>query len=232
MKKFLFLFFFLSQIVSEAQFLRGYGLFLSGTSSRHAYVNSNIVDSTNIHALPESHNSAERISWGAGIIAELLPFEIFRWRMELEYINKGAKENELVNPFTQERKEGKNKYGNVGWNNFLIFRMDQFNWIGYGLVGARLEYTVTKSTPSYTYVADEFKKLFISPDLGLGFELNTYGKLKPYLEVHYNPDIRKQFDKNKVTANNRTWEVRIGFMIRKKKNMDIDCNAPRYRDNY
>jgi hypothetical protein len=232
MKKIIFIFLFSFHFVSEAQFVRGFGLFVSGTSSRHSYINSNLVDSTNIHALPESHNSAERISWGAGVTMEMLPFEIFRWRTEIGYVNKGAKEDELINPFTDEHRKGVNKFGNLGWNNFLIFRMDQFNWIGYGLIGARLEYNLSKSTPAYQYVAGEFKKLFVSPDIGIGFELNPYGRFKPHLEIHYNPDIRKQFDKGNVTANNRTWEVRLGVTYRKKKNLDIDCNAPRYRDNY
>jgi hypothetical protein len=228
-KTLLLLFVFCSPLAQlKAQFLRGVGIFGSGTTSRHQYVNTNPVDSTNIHAMPENHNAAERISWGAGAVVEMLPFERFRLRTELEYINKGSKENELLNPFTDEHQKGTNKYSYIGLNNFLTFRLEGDYAAWYILAGARLEYNLRKSTPAYSYVAGNFRKLAISPDVGIGTELITLGRFRWFTELHYNPDVFKQYKKDQVWANNRTWELRIGVMLRPKRMLDIDCNAPRY----
>ncbi len=214
----------------HAQFVRGVGIFGSGTTSRHSYTNKYEVDSTNIHAIPENHKAAERISWGAGVVVEMLPFHFLRWRTELEYINKGSKENELLNPFTDEHQKGTNKYSYLGWNNFASFRLEGSRLAKYILLGFRTEYNLRKSTPAYAYVAGNFRKIALSPDAGIGLEAITLGRLRFYTELHYNPDVFKQYkkDDDKVWAKNRTWELRIGLMLRPKRMLDIDCNAPRY----
>ena len=58
----------------NAQFLRGFGFFIGGTSSSHRYKNSLAVDSLNFsHTLPApSHRSGEFIHYSGGIFAEFL----------------------------------------------------------------------------------------------------------------------------------------------------------------
>ncbi|MDP2387662.1 MAG: hypothetical protein Q8M29_14920 [Bacteroidota bacterium] len=218
---------------TKAQFIQGLGIFGAGTSSRHEYINNNTPAATFPYLYPEKHRSMERISWGAGIIAEMLPFRGFRWQSEIEYINKGAKEiHHMKDPVTGERDSRVNKYKYVAWNNFLKFRLESFNVTSSLLLGARLEYNLGKSTPAYDFVAGNFKKLWISPDVGIGFEPYAYGKIKILTELHYNPDVRRQYNQNNILASNRTWELRVGIMWRKKKLNDLDCNAPRYHDPY
>lgn len=233
-KKISLLLILVSSIALKAQFLQGIGFFGSGTSSRHDYLNSNSVDSVPFRILtPESHRSSERQSWGAGVVFEMFSFSGFRLQSEIEYINKGAVEkNELVNIFTNERKRGVSKYKYIAFNNFAKFRMETFNFTSSLLIGARLEYNLGKSIDAYNQVADNFKKLWVSPDIGIGFEPYSYRKLKIFTELHYNPDVRRQYNKNNVAANNRTWELRVGIMWRKKKMNDLDCNAPRYHGDY
>lgn len=234
MKKLAILIFLLSASLANAQFIQGMGIFGAGTSSRHDYENNNNPDSMFLRILyPEPHRSAERLSWGAGIVFEMLPFRGFRWQSEIEYINKGAKEiHYLVNPFTGERRKEVNKYKYIAWNNFAKFRLETFNFTSSLLIGARLEYNLGKSTPAYGTYAGDFKKLWISPDVGVGFEPYSFRKIKIFTELHYNPDVRRQVDKSNVLVSNRTWELRIGIMYRKKKMNDLDCNAPRYHDPY
>lgn len=233
-KKISLLLILVSSIALKAQFIQGIGFFGSGTSSRHDYLNSNSVDSVPFRILtPESHRSSERQSWGAGVVFEMFSFSGFRLQSEIEYINKGAIErNELVNIYTNERRRGVNKYRYIAFNNFAKFRMETFNFTSSLLIGARLEYNLGKSIGAYNQVADNFKKLWVSPDIGIGFEPYSYRKLKIFTELHYNPDIRRQYNKNNVAANNRTWELRVGIMWRKKKMNDLDCNAPRYHGDY
>jgi hypothetical protein len=234
MKKFILYFLLLTAAVANAQFIQGLGVFGAGTSSRHDYENNNNPDSTFLHLLyPEPHRSAERLSWGAGIVAEMLPFSGFRWQSEIEYINKGAKEaNYLVNQYTGEREKRVNKYKYIAWNNFAKFRLETFNFTSSLLIGARLEYMLGSSTPAYSNIAGNFKQLWISPDVGVGFEPYSFRKIKIFTELHYNPDVRRQYNDNNILASNRTWELRVGIMYRKKKMNDMDCNAPRYHDPY
>jgi hypothetical protein len=236
MKKLFLSFLLLTAAATQAQFIQGLGVFGSGTTSRHDYENNN-ADTLSPFVMyplyPEPHRSAERISWGAGIVAEMLPFRGFRWQSEIEYINKGAKEiHYLKNQFTGEREKRVNKYKYIAWNNFAKFRLETFNFTSSLLIGARLEYNLGKSTPAYDFVAGNFKKLWISPDVGVGFEPYSFRKIKIFTELHYNPDVRRQYKEDNIMASNRTWELRIGIMYRKKRMNDMDCNAPRYHDPY
>jgi hypothetical protein len=230
-------FYFLLLVLScslNAQIVNGFGIFASGTSSRHDYVNSN--DPANFPKrilIPESHRSSERLSWGIGVMAELFNFFGCRWQSELEYINKGAKEkNELISIENDERRENTNKYKYIGFNNFIKYRFETINFTSSFLIGARAEYMLGKETPAYEPVSSQFKKLTFSPDIGLGFEPFTIGKLKYTAELHYNPDLLKQYDKDNLQVKNRTWELRLGIMLRNRESVDIDCNAPVYRGNY
>ena len=212
----------------KAQFVRGIGVFGSGTTSRHDYSNTYPDDPTLKNRMPEKHWGAERISWGVGAVVEMLPFKVFRLRSELEYINKGSNENELINPFTEERKKSTNKYSYLGINNFatLMLHGDYVSW--YALAGFRAEFGLRRSTPAYSAYAGKFRKVALSPDVGIGMELISLGRLRFFSEVHYNPDIFKQYKTDNIWIKNRTWEVRIGIIGRPKKSLDLDCNAPRY----
>jgi len=79
---------------TRAQFIQGIGIFGAGTSSRHEYINNNTPAAVFPYLYPEKHRSMERLSWGAGIVAEMLPFSGFRWQSEIEYINKGSSHEE------------------------------------------------------------------------------------------------------------------------------------------
>jgi hypothetical protein len=216
---------------SKAQFIQGIGLFGAGTSSRHEYINNNTPAPVYPYLYPEKHRSRERLSWGAGVVFEMLPFRVFRWQSEIEYINKGADEvSYMKDPVTGERERQVNKYKYIAWNNFAKFRFETFNFTSALLIGARLEYNLGKSTPAYDFVAGNFKKLWISPDIGVAFEPYSFGKFKFFTELHYNPDVRRQYNQDNILASNRTWELRVGIIHRKKKMNDLDCNAPRYYD--
>jgi hypothetical protein len=233
MKNLFFLLLFFSLSI-HAQVFNGFGLFASGTSSRHDYTNGNYpVNFPNRILLPESHRSSERLSWGVGVMAEIFNFFGCRWQSELEYINKGAKEkNELISIESDNRRENTNKYKYIGFNNFIKYRFETINFTSSLLVGARAEFMLSKATPAYETVSSDFRKLAISPDIGIGFEPFSIGKLKYIAELHYNPDVLKQYDKNNIQVKNRTWELRIGIMLRNRESVDIDCNAPVYRGNY
>ena len=231
--------FFIFTIATQAQyrFIQGIGVFAGETSSRDRYVNSNPInfkdDPFFLHAHPPSHKSTERESWSVGIYLEMLRSSKWRWVTEVDYCNKGAKEaDQLINPITNETKSATNKYGNIQWNNYLKRWIDLgFRFRTYLMLGVRAEYTLTKSTPAYSYISGNAAKLTVSPDAGVGAEFHLKGPWNLFVEEHYNPDALALYNKDKVWLRNRTWETRVGIIYRFKSgigSVDLDCNAPRY----
>ncbi|HXB42153.1 MAG TPA: hypothetical protein VNZ49_16550 [Bacteroidia bacterium] len=220
------------------QFLRAWGLFAGETSSRHRYKNKYPQDFQSdpafLHAQPPSHKGGEFESWSAGIFLEMLRSDVWRWQTEIEYCNKGSKENELVNWITDQQVKKTNKLTYIQWNNFLKRYINLgFRRPTYIMIGVRGEYNLSKSTPAYSYISGNFKKLWVSPDLGIGMEFKLRGNWSLFAEEHYNPDAWFQYtrDSNKIWAMNRTWETRVGLIYRIKQGIgayDLDCNAPKY----
>lgn len=235
MRQSLILLLILSAGLSPAQsFLKGYGFFGSGTSSKHEYRNMDTDrknDSLYLpYFYPQTHISKERLSWGVGAFLEL-GLDKVRWQTELAYMNKGAKEMALVNPFTGERSGNyqTNKMTYIQWNNYLKFYNPIFSaahW--YWMAGLRLEYLFRQSTPVFSDFSGNFPKFWFSGDVALGYEFPLFRRLHAFSEFHWNPDLisRKQ-DNTKIRA--RTFELRVGIVIRQKKRSIDDCNAPRYK---
>ena len=99
------------------------------------------------------------------------------------------------------------------------------------MLGARLEYIMRRSITAYPTVMAAVPKITVTPDVAVGYEFLTYSKIKPFVELHYNPDAMKIHVGN-VTEWGRTFELRLGIIYRPKKALD-DCNAPRYHgSNY
>ena len=215
----------------QAQFLRGIGVFAGLTESSHRYINRLPVDSiTFLHTYDApSHRSAEYFSWSVGILGEFLKYYKFRWQTEIEYCNKGAIEKPLLNRYIGDRGDAvANKYANIQWNNFAKYFFNEgYRGTPYIMIGVRIEYNLTRDITAYAPVSGAVPKLSFTPDVALGYEFVTYSKFKPFVELHYNPDLLK-LRVGDVTMRNRTLELRIGVIFRPKKSLD-DCNAPRFR---
>jgi hypothetical protein len=234
------LIFFSMQAVAQQSFFRGIGVFGSLTVSRHDYVNADQdkrdFDPLNFantfsYYYPQNHISNAYYSWGAGLFAEFFRRENLRWQTELEYINKGAREKELINAFTGERASSfaANKYTYFQWNNFLKFYYPIFyesHW--YIMPGIRLEYLYRFSTPVFTSVSSQFPKFWFSGNIGLGYEFPIIKYFSGITEFHWNPDIIRH-QHNNVKIRNNTLELRVGVIFRPRQKKIDDCNAPRYK---
>jgi len=235
MKKFILSITILCSFYTKAQFFKGFGIFGALTESAHYYKNldTEIKNDTPYvfnRFYPQSHISKEYFKWGAGIFAEFSTRDNLRWQTELEYANKGAKEMELVNPYTGDRTGsfGVNKYTYIQWNNYLKF----YNPIGfdahwYTLAGVRLEYLFRSSASVFTPVSGSFPKFWFSGDLALGYEFPLFKTIYGFAELHWNPDIIRHTHDN-VKVRNRTFELRVGLVKRKKRRGVDDCTAPKY----
>jgi len=218
------------------QFFRGVGIYAAETSSRDRYKNNYPRDLQSdpafLHSVPPSHKGGDYESWGAGIFLEMLSSDLWRWRTEIEYANKGSREDGGINPINNAQQSGTNTYKNIQWNNYLKRYVDfGLRYPTYAMLGVRGEYTLSKSIPAYSYIAGQFSQIHISADLGLGMEIPLRGGWSVFVEEHYNPDAWFKYKKDKIWAMGRTWETRVGLIYRWKRGIgayDIDCNAPRY----
>ena len=225
----------LCQVVQQAysqQFLRGFGFFVGATESSHRYVNKLPVDSFNFahtYGAP-SHRTQEYFSWSVGILGEFLKYDRIRWQTEIEYCNKGAIESELLNRVTGERgPKVANTFANLQWNNYAkLFLKPGYRGTPYVMLGARIEYNISRATPAYAAVASLVPKITVTPDVAVGYEFIVYSKWKPFVELHYNPDLIK-LHVDPVTMWNRTLELRVGLIFRPSGKPLDDCNAPRFR---
>lgn len=238
MKKILVIVFVCCVVFIQAQsFLKGYGVFISGTSSKHEYRNADTDKKTDSifdvsYFYPQTHISKERLSWGGGIFAEL-GRERVRWQTELAYMNKGAKEMPFAPPgsFITGDRTGSfqtNKYTYIQWNNYLKFFYNAgggTNW--YWMVGVRGEYLFRQSTPVFSDFSGNFPKFWFSGDASLGYEFPLFRRLHVFAEGHWNPDIISHKQSN-TAIRARTFELRTGIVIRQRKRAIDDCNAPRY----
>ncbi len=238
MKKISLIVILLSSLSINAQsFFKGVGIFGSVTSSKHEYTNPDFPkQDTNYilsHYYPQNHISKEFINWGAGIFVEL-GLQSLRWQTELEYINKGAQEMPFAPPFfhfTGDRTGvySPNKLTYIQWNNYLKFYRPIFSashW--YLMAGVRLEYLFRSAPTVFPEYSGAFPKFWFSGDLGAGLEFPLVKRISWFVEGHWNPDIiSHKHGNNKIR--NRTFELRLGLVLRPRKSRIDDCNAPIYK---
>jgi hypothetical protein len=237
----LFIIVIFTTIESNAQFFRGIGIFVGVNSTAHRYRNLNSVKKDPEVFVPQyyyaqNHYSTDYQSFGVGLLAEFLRYDHIRWQTELEYTIKGAVEKEIGDWYTGQLSGavGANVYQYIQWNNFIKYMGNttrKGQW--YTMLGARLEYLYSFAAPVFTPVSGTFPKLWVSGDVGAGFEFFTWKRFHPFVEFHYNPDIMYQpprFGLN--TVRSRTFELRVGIIFRPSPKSIDDCNAPVYHGSY
>lgn len=224
----------ISYNLKSQKLFKGYGIYGALTISKHEYINTDTdkKDTNHIfkHFYPQSHISKEFINWGAGFFLEL-GRENIRWQTELEYVNKGANEMKLINPYSGERSGSysTNKLTYIQWNNYAKFYYPIFyDSHFYFMAGARLEYLFNVSASVYSEVVNNFPIFWFSGNLALGYEYPITKKISVFTETHWNPDLISHTNDN-TNIRARTFEIRAGLVIRKKKKGLDDCNTPTYK---
>lgn len=223
--------------VSAQKLFKGAGVFGALTMSKHEYRNldeDKKADTPFVYNrfYPQTHISKEFFSWGAGIFLELSRNENVRWQTELEYINKGANEMQVLDYVSGARSGlySGNKLTYIQWNNYLKFWNPIFyssHW--YFMMGVRLEYLFKRSASVYPDVIAAFPKFWFSGDLGLGYEFPITEKIGAFVETHWNPDIIPHKYNGNTRVRSRTFEARVGLTYRPRKRRIDDCNAPVYK---
>lgn len=149
--------------------------------------------------------------------AEFISSEYVRWVTEFQFNQKGCKDKTDSASYT-------NKLNYLSWNNFLKLQMETYPGFFYLLVGPRVEYNLGQSVGSPALAGGAFKKLNFSWGAAVGFEKITFGQVKPFIELHYNPDTPfwYAYETAPVDVRNRAWELRIGLIFR---TADPSCPA-------
>lgn len=240
MKKIIIIIFLVTvAIESNAQFFRGIGIFVAGNSTAHRYRNLQAhLKDPNVYVpeyyYPPNHHSRDFQGYGFGLLLEFLRSDHIRWQTEFEYTTKGALERVIVDPYLGTT-DGRlpNVYTYIQWNNYLkymgtVTRKGQW----YAMLGARLEYLFSFAAPVYAPVSTAFPKIWVSGDVGVGWEFFTWKKLHPFVEFHYNPDVIYHPPVQNTIVRSRTFELRIGLIFRPMPKSIDDCNAPKYHGNY
>lgn len=218
---------------------KGVGVFGALTVSKHEYNNLDTEkkDTSFVfqHYYPQSHVSREFLNWGAGIFLELSKRSDIRWQTELAYINKGAREMPLLMSqiYSTGVRSGtwvNTKMTYIQWNNYAKFYNPIFasaHW--YFMAGVRLEYLFKSAPGTYGDVIATFPKFWFSGDLALGYEFPVTEKIGVFIEEHWNPDIVPHKYNGNTRVRARTFETRVGLVLRPRKRRIDDCNAPVYK---
>jgi len=205
MKKILLtLIMFFALTTAHAQFINSFGAMVGVTYARQKWWINDTTDNTLL--AEEKHKYLLR--YNGCLFIEFFQHNVFRWRTEFQYNQKGTK---------LDTANYKLKQNYICWNNFLIIRFPETYWgTPYLLGGPRVEYLHKDNF-------GDFEKLHFSWSAGLGWEFITFGQLKPIAELHYNPDINPAYKQGPLTIKNRVWELRAGvkFVMASKK----DCPA-------
>jgi hypothetical protein len=210
-----FILFLLGFVIAKAQFFQGIGVFGGLTWSNQKYFFGNIEPNS-------AYKSINRLRYSGGLMSEWIDHDYIRWQMNLAYVQKGMKD------YSQLGVAAYNHYDQISFENYLKLRYEAYRFVPYVLVGPRVEYTIIQNTQVFKPYSDNFSKIKLSLGLGAGAELVTFGRLKPFIEVYYNPYILPLHMQDKVNVGGRTLELRIGVIYRPKRKAFDDCNAPRY----
>ena len=198
---FLILFFFGS--IAQAQLISGLGIMGGGTASKQKWEYSE----------PDLKlNKKYLLGLNACLFVELFQHDFIRWRSELQFNQKGAKE--IVSTPDGEKKY-KHRVNYASFNNFLILRYELFAIIPYVLAGPRVEFPLTKKSTldAAKPILNDFEQFHINGSVGAGVEFVAYGPFKFFTEAHFNPDFNfsPAYNKNNLTITHTAWELRAGL---------------------
>ncbi len=151
-----------------------------------------------------------KTSWNGAIFLEMFQNEHWRWVSEAQYNNKGGIE---VAGWDKGKKLG-TATPDVAWNNYLKFRYEIYYGVPYIFAGPSLAYTLSQSSASPPIQRGSFRKIQISPVVGVGWEFITFGMIKPFVEALYNPDLAAgpaAYHTLDLSLWNRVIEARVGL---------------------
>jgi hypothetical protein len=197
----------LTPFFGKAQFLNGFGINGGLTMAKHLWkVNDKNTDPPAFYA-----NDGQNWKYGfnAAVFLEFFHSDFVRWQSEIQYNQKGGVE---VAKWDNNKKFSTST-PHLCWNNYLKFRYELYAGTPYILAGVRLEYMLSQKSAALPVIGN-FNKFEITPAIGAGWEFVTYGNIKPFIEVIYNPTLQMgpaSYHVTDLAIYNRALEARVGF---------------------
>jgi hypothetical protein len=198
---------FLSSVCS-AQLINGYALTGGVSYGNQKFVFSNPAAVERKKYLL-GYNGSFFIEWSNR--------DYVRWVTEFQYNEKGSIDKQDTAKYTNKLQYG-------CFNNYLKLRYELISFIPYLLIGPRVDFVASQGTSS-PVITDKFKPVHVSLAAGGGIEFISYGDLKFFMELFYNPDIDKAYKLSTLSIFNKNFEFRIGlkYVTGDRKNR---CNVP------
>jgi opacity protein-like surface antigen len=194
---------------AQAQFFRGIGITAGVTMSKQKWFLSETTDTgfTSI-ITPAIIKQKNIFGFNASLRGEFINNDNIRWVTELQFNQKGCRDKVFSS-------NGVTHLNYISWNNFLKVQYETFEGYPYILLGPRIEYTLSQASQSPA-VSRSFNKINFSWGVGAGFEKIVFSNLKPFIELHWNPDtpFYYAYQDEPLRIRNRAWELRLGIIYR------------------
>jgi hypothetical protein len=205
----------ISALCANAQLINSFGINAGVTMAKHLW-KVNQSNDINGNPMPEPYYYNDPQQWkfgfNAGVFLEMFQNEHIRWQTELQFNQKGGID---VDTYNKKAKHLTNT-DHICWNNYAKIRYEIYSGVPYILLGVRLEYVLSQATSSPPVARGPFNKFQITPAAGIGWEFITYGSIKPFVELIYNPSPTfgpPSYHVEDLTLYNRALELRVGIRI-------------------
>ncbi len=199
---------------SQAQIIRGYGLKVGTTISNQDWKYSNSSGFSG-----SSFDTDSRVGLNIGLFSELLNVSLISIVTEVNYIQKGMKEEVPVTTVTQP--DGTGEF--VTWNT----RVDYINISAFGklrinaglfspyiLIGPKMDFEINKtSSLGPTNVVEEnFNKNRFGLKVGIGTEINLLS-FNLLAEILYDVDFNELYENENLKVNSNSFDLRLGIIL-------------------
>ncbi len=204
------LFLILSCGFTNAQLLNSFGFNAGVTMADHIWR----VATPSNQLVPYYYDDAQKwvYNYNLAVFAEFFQNDHFRWDSEIQYNHKGSIDVDK----THKNANLKTTTTQLCWNNYLKIRYELYQGVPYLLLGIRLEDVLSTASASPPVERGAFYKLQVTPAAGAGWEFITYGSIKPFVELIYNPSPLigpPSYHVDNLTLYNRALELRVGIRI-------------------
>lgn len=199
---------------SQAQIIRGYGLKLGPTISNQDWEYSN---SSGLSGL--SFDSDSRVGLNIGIFSEFLNLPSISIVAEVNYIQKGMKEELPVTTVTQPDGTGEFFTWNtrVDYTNISAFGKLRFNFgifTPYVMIGPKIDFEINKkdSFGQVNVVAENFNKNRFGFKVGIGTEINLLA-FNLLAEFIYDMEYSELYKNDNLKVNSNSFDLRLGIIL-------------------
>jgi opacity protein-like surface antigen len=215
MKKVCFIFAIIIFVTnSQAQIIRGYGIKVGTTISNQDW---EYLNSSGLSGL--SFNSDSRVGINFGIFTELLNVPFISIVTEVNYIQKGMKEEVPVT--TASQPDGTGEF--VTWNTRVDYinisalgklRINVGLFTPYVLLGPKIDFEINKtnSLGPVNVVEENFNKNRFGLKVGVGTEINLLS-FKLLAEFLYDADFKELYENENLKVNSNSFDLRIGILL-------------------